>query len=118
MGAKKKKAVTITQVARELKLDPSLVLGVICEKSGVEVSREEKDRIFKTARRLGYDFYRLRIGKRIQVRKEALDEAIATIEGQPNWGRAEILKYLKDTGGLHDRIHNRVFTEKEFGGGK
>ncbi len=114
MGAKKK-TVTIRQVATELKLDPILVRDVICEKSGIEISKTEKDRIFKTARRMGYDFYRLRIGKRIQIRKEALEEVLTTVEGQPGWGRKEILKYIKDTGGLLERVHKRVFTEKEFG---
>ena len=111
----KKRDITIRHVAQELGLDQALVLDVLKEIPGVQVRREVADRIFKTARRLGYDFRKLKIGKRMQHRKETLDEVLDKVAENPGWGRAEIVKYLRESRGLVDRVNKRVFRE-EFGG--
>ena len=90
-----------------------LVRNVLKELPG-SVTREVQDKIYKTARKLGYDFRKLKIGKRMQYRKEMLDEVLEKIGEHPNWSRAEILKYLKESRALVDRVHKRVFRE-EFG---
>lgn len=112
--AAKKKDVTIRQLAEVLGLESKFVKDVLREAPGVQVERGEADRIFQTARKLGYDFRKLKIGKRMQYRKETLDEILERIADNPKWGRAEIVKYLKESRGLVDRVHKRVFTE-EFG---
>ena len=111
----KKRDITIRHIAQELGLEPSLVLDVLKEIPGLQVTREVADRIFKTARKLGYDFRKLRIGKRMQHRKETFDEVLEKIGENPGWSRAEIVRYLKESRGLVDRVHKRVFRE-EFGG--
>ena len=110
----KKKDITIRQIAQELGLAPGLVLDVLKEVPGVQATRETADRIFKTARKLGYDFRKLKIGKRMQHRKETFDEVLEKIGENPGWGRAEIVKYLKESRALVDRVHKRVFKD-EFG---
>jgi hypothetical protein len=50
----------------------------------------------------------------MQHRKEMLDEVLEKIGEHPHWSRAEILKYLKESRALVDRVHKRVFRE-EFG---
>ena len=109
----KKKDVTLRQLARELGLAVDLVRNVLKELPG-SVSRETQDKIYKTARKMGYDFRKLKIGKRMQYRKEMLDEVLEKIGEHPHWSRAEILKYLKESRALVDRVHKRVFRE-EFG---
>lgn len=112
--AHKKKEITLRQLAQELGLGVELVRNVLMEHPG-SVSREQQDKIYKTARKLGYDFRKLKIGKRMQYRKEMLDEVLEKIGHHSGWGRAEILKYLKESRALVDRVHKRVFRE-EFGG--
>src|SRR6185503_2584198 len=90
-----------------------LVRNVLKELPG-SVTREVQDKIYKTARKLGYDFRKLKIGKRMQHRKEMLDEVLEKIGEHSHWSRAEILKYLKESRALVDRVHKRVFRE-EFG---
>ena len=109
----KKKDVTLKHLARELGLAVELVRNVLKELPG-SVSRETQDRIYRTARKLGYDFRKLKIGKRMQYRKEMLDEVLEKIAAHPSWGRSEILKCLEDARALVDRVHKRVFRE-EFG---
>src|SRR5947207_494630 len=109
----KKKEITLRQLALELGLGVELVRNVLKELPAT-VSRETQDRIYKTARKLGYDFRKLKIGKRMQYRKEMLDEVLEKIGDHPNWSRTEILKYLKESRALVDRVHKRVFRE-EFG---
>ena len=109
----KKKMVTLRQLAVELGMSLELIRNVLKELPGT-VSRETQDRIYKTARKMGYDFRKLKIGKRMQYRKEMLDEVLEKIGEHPNWTRGEILKYLKESRALVDRVHKRVFRE-EFG---
>jgi hypothetical protein len=109
----KKKDVSLRQLAQELGLGVELVRSVLKELPG-SVAREVQDRIYRTARKMGYDFRKLKIGKRMQYRKEMLDEVLEKIGDHPTWSRAEILKYLKESRALVDRVHKRVFRE-EFG---
>jgi DNA-binding LacI/PurR family transcriptional regulator len=109
----KKREVTLRQLAQELGMSLELIRNVLKELPGT-VSRETQDRIYKTARKLGYDFRKLKIGKRMQYRKEMLDEVLEKIGEHSNWSRNEILKYLKESRALVDRVHKRVFRE-EFG---
>ena len=111
----RKRDITIRQIAQEVGLDASVVLDVLKEVPGVQVSRDVADRIFRAARKLGYDFKKLKIGKRMQHRKETFDEVLDKISENPGWGRAEIMKYLKESRALVERVHKRVFRE-EFGG--
>jgi len=109
----KKKEVSLKQLAQELGMSLDLVRIVLKELPHT-VTREVQDKIYKTARKMGYDFRKLKIGKRMQYRKEMLDEVLEKIGEHPNWSRTEILKYLKESRALVDRVHKRVFRE-EFG---
>src|SRR5689334_25309138 len=110
----KKKPVTLRQIANEVGMGVDTVRAVFKELPGVVLDRTDLDKIYKTARKMGYDFRKLKIGKRMQYRKEMLDEVLEKIEEHRTWSRAEILKYLKESRALVDRVHKRVFRE-EFG---
>lgn len=113
--ATKKKDVGIGEVAKATGLDEALVLDILREKPDVEASKDVQDKVYKTARKLGYDFRKLKIGKRMQHRKELLDEVLGKIAENPGWSRSEIVKFLKECRSLMDRVHQRVFKD-EFGG--
>ena len=110
----KKKPVSLRQIANEVGMGVDTVRAVFKELPGILLERSELDKIYRTARKLGYDFRKLKIGKRMQYRKEMLDEVLEKIGDHTGWGRAEILKYLKESRALVDRVHKRVFRE-EFG---
>jgi DNA-binding LacI/PurR family transcriptional regulator len=105
---------SIKKIADQLGLDQALVTAVLKEQPGVKVTRETADKIFMTARKLGYDLKKLKLGKRMQVRKETIEETLNLIAENPSWGRAEIVKYLKEMLGMVERVHKRVFRE-EYG---
>ena len=84
------------------------------EVAGPTVPRETADKIFRAARKLGYDLRKLKIGKRMQYRKETLEEVLGKIVENEPWSRPEIVKYLKESLALVDRVHKRVFHD-EFG---
>jgi hypothetical protein len=113
--AAKKKDVGIGDVAKAAGVGEDLVLDILREKPDLDASKDVQDRVFKTARKLGYDFRKLKIGKRMQHRKELLDEVLGKIGENAGWGRAEIVKFLKECRSLMDRVHQRVFKD-EFGG--
>ena len=110
----KKKSVRIEDIAEATGFDLELVKRVLKEVPGVAVPRDSQDKIFKTARRLGYDFRKLKIGKRMQARRETLEEVLEKIAGNPGWSRGDVVKYLKESLALVERVHKRVFRE-EFG---
>ena len=111
----KKKPASLRQIANELGMGVEIVRAVLKELPGVTLERAVLDKIYKTARKLGYDFRKLKIGKRMQYRKEMLDEVLEKIGEHSEWSRADILKFLKECRALVDRVHKRVFRE-EFGG--
>lgn len=110
----RKREVTIREIAESAGLEVSLVLSVLKETAGASVPKTVQDRVFQTARRLGYDLRKLKIGKRMQYRKETLEEVLEKIRDNPGMGRAEIVKYLKESLALVERVHRRVFPE-EYG---
>lgn len=105
---------TIKKIADSLGLDQTLVTAVLKEQPGVKVSKETADKIFATARKMGYDLKKLKLGKRMAVRREALEEVLNRVAENPSWGRPEIVKYLKEALGMVERVHKRVFKE-EYG---
>ena len=105
---------SIKKIADQLGLEQALVSAVLKEQPGFKVTRETADRIFTAARKLGYDLKKLKLGKRMQVRRETLEEVINRIAENPSWTRSEIVKYLKEALGMVERVHKRVFKE-EYG---
>lgn len=113
--ASRKKTASLQQVADAIGLSVDTVRSVLRESASVAVERGDQDKIFQTARKLGYDFRKLKIGKRLQNRKETLDEVLEKIGDHQDWSRADIVKYLKESLELLERVHKRVFRE-EYGG--
>ena len=108
------KSTSIKIIAEELGIPSGVVRNVLRESKPKGVSRDDQDKIFKAARRLGYDFSKLKIGKRMQYRKETLDEVIDKVYSHPDWGRDEIVKFLNESRAFLDRVHDKAFRE-EFG---
>ncbi|HEX7897123.1 MAG TPA: hypothetical protein VF950_05155 [Planctomycetota bacterium] len=110
--AAKKRDVSLRQVADEVGLKIDLVRNILRE--ATTAPKETQDRVFKAARKLGYDLRKLKIGKRMQTRKETLEEVLGRISDHAAWTRAEILEYLRESLALMERVHKRVFKD-EFG---
>ncbi len=105
---------SIRKIADELGMDSRVVSDVLKEVPGVAVSKSTADKIFNAARRLGYDLKKLKLGKRMQMRKETLEEILDKLGENEEWGRAEIVKFLRDALATIERVHKRVYPE-EFG---
>ena len=112
--ASRKRDITIKHVAHELGLELELVRNVLREVSSGKTNKEMQDKIFKVARKMGYDFKKLKIGKRMQYRKETLEEVLEKVTENSRWSRADILQHLEESLKLVERVHKRVFKE-EFG---
>lgn len=106
--------VTLSDVAKAIKLDIDLVRNILTEKPGLIITKETQDLVFKTARNMNYDFKKLKIGKRMNLRKEVIEDIIKNIKAHPKWKRREILEYLNKASKLVERVHRRAF-EEEFG---
>ncbi|NUN47697.1 MAG: hypothetical protein HUU15_02550 [Candidatus Brocadiae bacterium] len=103
---------TLKDVADALKMDVELVRRILSEEPGERFSRETLDRVFGTARKLGYDFKKLKIGKRMAIRREVFDEVLAQVESHPSWGRSDIVKYIRQSSDMIERVHKRSFREE------
>ncbi|MFH1227557.1 MAG: hypothetical protein V1701_06595 [Planctomycetota bacterium] len=107
------KKVELKDVSESLKLGIDLVRDVLSERPGVDITKEEQDRIFRTARSMGYDLKKLKLGKRLNLREEIIGEIVLQIEANPKWKRKEILEYLKRAAEMVGRVRKRTF-EEEF----
>ena len=110
----RRKHATIHNLAKELGLDLKMVRDVLREAAPRDTTKDIQDRIFQTARKMGYDFQKLKIGKRIQHHKELLEEVLEQVGENPQWGRPEIVQHLKESLAFVNRVHTRVFRD-EFG---
>ena len=105
-------AITLKEVAELVNLPLELVRDILTEKHGINATKEQMDLTFKTARKLGYDFKKLKICKRMNLRKEILNDIIKQIESNPKWKRKEILTYLSKSCEMVDRVHKKTFVEE------
>jgi len=106
---------TLRDIAQALKLEVEQVRRILSESpGGSKVSRDLLDRVFGTARKLGYDFKKLKIGKQMGLRKAIFEEILQQIEAHPSWGRSDIVKYLQQSSEMIERVHKRSFKD-EFG---
>jgi len=104
--------VTLGEVAQALRMEPSMVRDILTEKHGIQVDKATMDVVFSTARKMGYDFKKLKLGKRMNLREEVLADVIRQIESNPKWKRKEIMEYLKKSCEMIARVHNRTFQEE------
>ncbi|MDI6732958.1 MAG: hypothetical protein QME51_01970 [Planctomycetota bacterium] len=104
---------TLKDIASQVNMPLELVRDILTEKTGIKITKEEMDLVFKTARGLGYDFRKLKIGKRINLRKEILSDIIKQIESNPKWKRNNIVDYLKRCCEMIERVDKKAF-EEEF----
>ncbi|MBI3098048.1 MAG: hypothetical protein HYY93_07380 [Planctomycetes bacterium] len=104
--------VTLEEVARAVRLDVQLVRQILAEMPGLHTTKLVQDKVFKTARKLGYDFKKLKIGKRLHFRKEVVTDLIRHIEAHPDWGRAEIIRYLHSTSEMVSRVQKQAFKQE------
>ncbi|MEK7467919.1 MAG: hypothetical protein AAB074_10935 [Planctomycetota bacterium] len=108
-------SVTLNDIAQALKLEVEQVRRILSESpGGSKVPKDILDRVFGTARKLGYDFKKLKIGKQMGIRKAIFEEILQQIESHPSWGRSDFVKYLQQSSEMIDRVHKRSFKE-EFG---
>jgi DNA-binding LacI/PurR family transcriptional regulator len=103
---------TQQEIAEALGMDIEIVRNILNEVPGMSYDKETLDRVFQTARKMGYDLKKLKIGKRMEVRKAAIEDAIKYIEANPDWGRDEIIDYLKHSIGLVKRVQKKAFPEE------
>lgn len=106
--------VTLADIAKAANLNIDFVRNILTETPGIKTTKETMDLVFKTARKMKYDFRKLKIGKRMNIRKEVIEDIIKHLETHPKWKRKDILEYLKNASKLVERVHKRAFVE-EFG---
>ena len=106
------KEVTLCEIAESVKLNINLVRDILTEQAGLRIGKATLDLVFQTARKMGYDFKKLKLGKRMNQRKEVVDDLIKQIEAHPKWKRKEIIEYLNNTSSLVERVHKRAFIEE------
>jgi len=104
--------VTQKEVAAYLGIDLKTVQNVLNETPGYCCDKETQDKVFKAARKLGYDLKKLKIGKRMEIRKKAIEDMIALVEKHPGWDRNDILEGLRQSIGLVKRVQKKTFPEE------
>lgn len=105
---------TLRDIARTVGMEERLVREILRENTKLRVAKADQDKVFSAARKLGYDLKKLKIGKRLEQRRQTVQELLAHIRAHPNWQREEILRYMQNSCDMVERVHRKAFNE-EFG---
>ncbi|MHC4663362.1 MAG: hypothetical protein ACYS8W_17015 [Planctomycetota bacterium] len=98
---------TIKDIAERVGMDEESVRRILLEDPTMSVERDVKDKIYATARKMGYDLTKLRFGKKLADRSDVLRRVIEQVEENTEWGRDEILVHLRYVLDLTKRHHKR-----------
>ncbi|MCI0340885.1 MAG: hypothetical protein L0216_06980 [Planctomycetales bacterium] len=110
--AKDKGGPSLHEVAEGAGVDVEIARQILNEIPGQNHPKDLQDRVFGTARKLGYDLKKLKIGKRMDLGRQTLEEVLREIESHPEWGRGEILKRLAQRLDLVKRVQKKAFAEE------
>ncbi len=108
--------VTLTDVSKAVGLDVAQLREIFSEKPGANFPKDTLDKVYNVARQMGYDFRKLKIGKRMNLRKEILCEILQQIESHPGWKRKEIIRYLSSAQDMVERVQKRTFHDEFIAG--
>jgi DNA-binding LacI/PurR family transcriptional regulator len=103
---------TQKEVADHLGMDLETVRHSLNETPWMTSDKAMLDKVFGAARKLGYDFRKLKIGKRMEVRKTTIEDIIRHIDKHPDWTRDEILDHLRTSIGLVKRVQKKAFPQE------
>ena len=105
-------ASTLNDVPREAGVDEETARSILSEEPGTTHSKETMDSVFKTARRIGYDLKKLKIGKRMDQRGKIYEEVMKNVLSNPDWDRADIIRFLEAGLGLVQRVKHKSFPDE------
>ena len=102
----------LSDVAKAVNMDIDEVRSILIEKPGVHHSKEVRDKVFQAARKMQYDFKKLKLGKRMDRRKEVITDLLKHIESNADWDRKKIIDYMKSSCDMVERVHKRTFNQE------
>jgi len=111
MAKSKRMRGMLERIAEKTGLSKELVREILLETPHLDATKEQRDEVFQTARRLGLDFDALRIGKRLTARREAVEEVLKHIESHPEWTREEVMEYMRYNIELIKRVQRRALPD-------
>ncbi|MHC5019314.1 MAG: helix-turn-helix domain-containing protein [Planctomycetota bacterium] len=103
---------TLADVAREAGVDESTARQILGEVAGHRHSKELQDKVFSTARKIGYDLKKLKIGKRMDLRGQVYEEVLKNVLSNPDWDRPDIIRFLESGLGLVKRVKHKSFPDE------
>lgn len=110
--AEERNSTTLTDVAREAGVDEETARSILSEKTGTRFPKELQDKVFQTARRIGYDLKKLKIGKSMDQRGKIYEEVLKNVLSNADWDRADIIRFLEAGLGLVKRVKHKSFPDE------
>ena len=101
--------VTIKNVADQAVVPIDIVRDILNEGAGPKIPMSVQDQVFGVARQLGYDFRKLKIGKRMRSRRDTLVEVLGQCRAHAEWTIADAITYLEKNLEMLDRVRKKVF---------
>lgn len=101
--------VTIKDVADKAGVPIDTVRDILNEGAGPKILMSVQDLVFGVARQLGYDFRKLKIGKRMRARRDTLVEILGQCKAHHEWTIADVIAYLEKNLEMLDRVRKKVF---------
>jgi hypothetical protein len=101
--------VSIKDVADKAAVPIDTVRDILNEGAGPKIPIVIQDQVFGVARQLGYDFRKLKIGKRMRSRRDTLVEVLGQCRLHHEWTIVDVISYLEKNLEMLDRVRKKVF---------
>ena len=101
----------LTKVAKRLNMDEDRVRAILLELPEATATPAEQEKTRKAAVQEGLDPVKLQVGRRIEARKEAIEDVLKYIEAHPTWKKEEIIAYMRYTGSLLRRVQKKILPD-------
>jgi len=107
----------LSHISRKLGMDTQSVRSILLELASSPIEGDKHANVFKAATEEGLDLNKLRIARRINTRKEAIEEILRYIEANPKWKKDDVISYLRYSRTLMLRVEKKIlpdFFDDEF----
>jgi hypothetical protein len=101
----------LSRLSKQLGMDEKRVRGILLELPEIIATSEEQQAVFNAAQEAGMDINKMRIGRRIHTRKEAIEEVVRYIEAHPSWKKQDLISYMRYSISLMRRVEKKILPD-------
>ncbi len=101
----------LSKLAGKLNMDEDRIRAILLELPEVAVTPAEQKTVNEVALKEGLGPVKLQVGRRINARKNAIEEILNYVEAHPTWKKEEVITYMRYTCSLMRRVQKKILPD-------